>query len=73
VREILKKNGAPMKVSEIAGQMQQEYGITPAKTLYQIIYYKAKARHTFYKAGQSKFGLLEWRAKQKNKKRSGKE
>ena len=56
-RRVLKNEGAPMTPKQIGEKIFSTFGFKPAKSLYQMLYKRAKAKKGFTMDGAGKYGL----------------
>ncbi len=58
-KTVIRNAGRPLTFQGIEESIKKTYGVTPAKTLYQMLYKRAKAGDKLYRNQNGEFGLVE--------------
>ena len=58
-RTVIRNAGRPLKAPQIEEAIKRTYGVTPAKTLYQMLYKRAKRGERFFRNESGEFGLTD--------------
>ncbi len=64
---VLRKRGSELKPEEIRMAIREAFSQEPAPTLAQMLYTRARKKKIFYRNPGGRFGLLEWRTKNRRK------
>lgn len=58
-RTVIRNAGRPLTLQRIEEGIRTTYGVAPAKTIYQMLYKRAKRGERFFRTEQGEFGLME--------------
>lgn len=63
-RTVIDNADKELQAEEVRKAIVDTFGKTPAESLTQMLYKRARAGSSFYRTVDGKYGLLEWRRKQ---------
>jgi hypothetical protein len=58
-RTVIRNARRPLKVNQIEEEIKNTYGVVPAKTLYQMLYKRAKRGERFFRNDNGEFGVAD--------------
>jgi hypothetical protein len=62
-RTVIRNAGRPLKPQQVSEQIESTYGVLPAKTLFDMLWKRVRAKQSFFKTASGEIGVLEMEPK----------